>query len=75
MRLAADWVISNQIAIRGMRGERSNAWDCVAAMLVIEEAGGIVEPFNAATSSEMAPSGSATACSVKSAKCPPTMAR
>lgn len=30
----------------GYTEEHMNAWDCVAAMLVIEEAGGIVEPFN-----------------------------
>ena len=30
----------------GYSEEHMNAWDCVAAMLIIEEAGGIVEPFN-----------------------------
>jgi myo-inositol-1(or 4)-monophosphatase len=30
----------------GYSEEHMNAWDCVAAMLIVEEAGGIVEPFN-----------------------------
>jgi myo-inositol-1(or 4)-monophosphatase len=30
----------------GYTEEHMNAWDCLAAMLIIEEAGGIVEPFN-----------------------------
>jgi myo-inositol-1(or 4)-monophosphatase len=30
----------------GYSEEHMNAWDCLAAMLIIEEAGGIVEPFN-----------------------------
>nr|WP_149764610.1 inositol monophosphatase family protein [Mesorhizobium albiziae] len=30
----------------GYSEEHMNAWDCLAAMLMIEEAGGIVEPFN-----------------------------
>ncbi len=30
----------------GYTEEHMNAWDCVAAMLIIEEAGGVVEPFN-----------------------------
>lgn len=30
----------------GYTEEHMNSWDCVAAMLIIEEAGGIVEPFN-----------------------------
>lgn len=30
----------------GYSEEHMNAWDCVASMLIIEEAGGIVEPFN-----------------------------
>ncbi len=30
----------------GYTEEHMNAWDCVAAMLIIEEAGGIVEPYN-----------------------------
>ncbi|QPC86981.1 inositol monophosphatase [Mesorhizobium sp. NBSH29] len=30
----------------GYTEDHMNAWDCVAAMLVIEEAGGVVEPFN-----------------------------
>ena len=30
----------------GYTEEHMNAWDCLAAMLVIEEAGGVVEPFN-----------------------------
>ena len=30
----------------GYTEKHMNAWDCLAAMLLIEEAGGIVEPFN-----------------------------
>lgn len=30
----------------GYTEEHMNAWDCVAAMLIIEEAGGVVEPYN-----------------------------
>lgn len=30
----------------GYSEEHMNAWDCVAAMLIIEEAGGLVEPYN-----------------------------
>lgn len=30
----------------GYTEEHMNAWDCLAAMLIIEEAGGLVEPFN-----------------------------
>ncbi len=30
----------------GYTEEHMNAWDCLAAMLIIKEAGGIVEPFN-----------------------------
>jgi myo-inositol-1(or 4)-monophosphatase len=30
----------------GYTEEHMNAWDCLAAMLVVEEAGGMVEPFN-----------------------------
>lgn len=32
--------------LMGYTEEHMNAWDCVAAMLIIEEAGGVVEPFN-----------------------------
>jgi myo-inositol-1(or 4)-monophosphatase len=30
----------------GYTEEHMNAWDCLAAMLIIEEAGGVIEPFN-----------------------------
>ena len=30
----------------GYTEEHMNAWDCLAAMLIVEEAGGLVEPFN-----------------------------
>lgn len=30
----------------GYTEEHMNAWDCLAAMMIVEEAGGLVEPFN-----------------------------